>query len=105
MENFKSILTIASVIAVTFSGYFFLETRSKTIAENVVSPWVVKITQLDDRLTLNELRDLLKEALDDLYYWRKMHRKYPEDEEIKRKLDESEERVKKIEERIEELEN
>ncbi len=90
-DTIKNILNVVAIITVVFSGFFFIESRYTLQQE---------FAELVSRVDLDELQDLLKEALEDLYYWRSMSRKYPDDLEIKKKLEEAEENVKDLKERI-----
>lgn len=63
-----------------------------------------EVQEVKKRLTLQELKNLLKEALEEMYFWRQQSRKYPEDEEIKKRLKESEEHVADIKKQINDLE-
>lgn len=62
-----------------------------------------EVEEVKKRLTLQELKELLKEALEEMYFWRQQARKYPDDPEIKKRLKESEENVEDIKEQIKEL--
>lgn len=61
---------------------------------------VEQLVKLEKRVTLAEMEDLLKEALENLYFYRDQQRKYPTDEDIKTKLKESEDEVKDLKESI-----
>lgn len=87
----KKISAIAGLIVLTFSSFFFLEARHAPMSAYVA---------LEKRVTLQELRRLLREAEEEMYHYRKLHRKYPDDEEIKEKLKEAEGKVEELKERI-----
>jgi hypothetical protein len=53
--------------------------------------------KLEKRVTLNELRDLYNQALEDYYDRKKLSKKFPEDDELKEGL----EKAKKVVDRIE----
>ena len=104
LEYSKYIAALSTIIGIAYGAFQFQHNYVKTTAENVVAPVAKQVATLERRLTKNELKDLLKEALEELYYWRGMSRKYPDDVEVKDKLKEAEENVKDIKERIKNLE-
>lgn len=103
-EYAKLFTTIAAAIGVAYGAIQFQISFVEDKAKEIVEPVSKKVKALEERLTLNELKDLLKEALSDLYYWRDMARKYPDDQDVKDKLAEAEATVKEIKERIRQLE-
>lgn len=94
-EIAKKLTALTSLIAVVFGCFFFLDSRHASVKD---------VTELSERVTLQELRRLLREAEDDMYHYRRLARKYPNDEEIKRHLRIAEERVKELKARIKERE-
>ena len=62
------------------------------------------LIQLQERVTKAELKDLLEKALDNMYHYRGLARKYPEDKEIAEKLKEAEEEVTYLKKRIRTIE-
>lgn len=104
LEYSKYLAAISTIVGIAYGAFQFQHNYVKTTAETVVAPVTKKLSNLERRLTKNELNDLLKEALEELYYWRGMSRKYPDDQEVKDKLREAEENVEDIKERIQNLE-
>ena len=90
----KYLLSLAAVVSMVFSVFFFVENRYASKEDYV---------KLEKRLSLNELQQLLKDALENMYFYRKLARENPEDREISRKLIVAEEEVSRLKKRIEEL--
>lgn len=99
----KYLTAIGAAVAMAYGGITFHFNTIENTAKEIVLPLSQKVEKLEDRLTLNELKDLLKDALDEMYYWRKQARKYPDDIEIADKLEDAEENVKDLKERIKKL--
>lgn len=59
-----------------------------------------QVEQLEKRLTLAELKDQLRLALEDYYFLKSQSRKYPDDLDIKKELDEAEEYAESLKEKI-----
>lgn len=91
LETVKKIAAIFGLVSVIFGAFFFLEARHAPMDAYVA---------LEKRVTLQELRRLLREAEEELYHYKSLARKYPDDEEIKRKVKEAQERVDELKERI-----
>lgn len=87
----KKITSILALISVVFGGFFFLEARHAPISA---------FQELEQRVTLQELKRLLREAEEEMYHYKKLNRKYPEDADIAQKLQEAIERVNDLKERI-----
>jgi len=87
----KNIIALCTLGSIMFGTFFFLDARHAS-TESVVA--------IEKRLTIAELKRILREAEEDYFYYKKLNRKYPADEEIKRKLDEAAERVRDLKERI-----
>ena len=77
-----------------FGIHSYLDTTYASVAE---------VEKLKKRLTLTELRDLLKEGLNNLYFYRSQVRKYTDDQELQDKLNEAEDDVKDLKDQIKEL--
>lgn len=103
-EKLKLIATGFGLIGMVVSGFLFVDNRSKTIAETTVEPVKASLNALDKRLTLNELRDLLRKAQEELLFWKQQKRKYPNDPDIDEELRKAQEQVDEIKERIRKLE-
>lgn len=101
----KYITAIGALVAMIYGGFSWYNSSMETTAREVVAPVELRLEKLEERLTLSELRALLQVALDEMYYFRKKSREYPDDVEIAEKLAEAEEEVKDLKERIKELEN
>lgn len=91
----KSIMAMGTVIGLFFGGYTYVDGKYVNKTE---------FKRLESRVSLNELRRQLRVAQEEAAYYRQLHRKYPEDEEIKQSLDEAEERVKELKAEIKERE-
>ena len=76
-NNLALLATIIAIFGSLFGGYAYIDSRYALAAE---------VKELETRLTLKELKDLYKEGLDNLYFFRKQSRKYPGDEEVAKKL-------------------
>lgn len=87
----KTIIALFSLISMTFGAFFFLDSRH---AQNE------DLVKLEARFTLNELYQLLRRAEDELYYYRDLNRKYPNDVQIRRRLRNAERRVQDLRDRI-----
>jgi len=87
----KKISAIFSLVAIVFGAFFFLDGRHASVQT---------VTALEERVTLQELRRLLMNAEEDMYHYRRLARKYPDDKDIAKKLKEAEERVEDLKERI-----
>lgn len=64
-----------------------------------------EVQQIQNRLTLAELKQLYRTAQEEVFFYRDQLRKYPKDEEIKAKLKEAEETVADLKKQIKELES
>jgi len=73
---------IFSMFALTFGGYAFLDKRY-ALARNHKA--------LELRVTVNEVEDLRRESLKEVYFFKKQQRLHPEDYEIQEKLKEAQE--------------
>jgi len=90
----KNISSLMGLIAVVFGVFFFNENRYTSVTEHV---------KLEQRVSLNELESLLRDALENMYFYRKLLRDAPLDEELKQKVKEAEEEVANLKEQIKEL--
>jgi len=61
------------------------------------------VQSVENRVTLNELKQLYRDALENLYFYRGQVRKYPEDVELQRRLADAEKEVKDIKAQIDQL--
>lgn len=90
----KTITTLLGVVALTFSVFFFNENRYTSQNDFV---------NLEQRVSLNELQRLLQEALENMYFYRKMLRQDPGNEELQEKVKIAEEEVENLKELIKEI--
>ena len=90
-ELLKLIMALVGIILLSVSGFFFVENRYTLHTDHV---------QWAQRVSVNELEDQLEKAREELYYWRKMARKYPDDQEVLKKLKEAEEHVEDLKEKV-----
>lgn len=91
----KKITAMCGLIAIVFTAFFFLETRHAPMKSHLT---------LENRVNVQELRRLLREAESEMYYYRDLSRKYPNDQQIKDRLREVEERVRDLKKRIQQEE-
>lgn len=82
LSNFIALVggTVA-ILGAFFGSYAYLDSKYALASE---------VQKLERRLSLKELKDLYKDALENLYFFRKQSRKHPGDEDLKKKLKESE---------------
>ncbi len=73
---------IFSMFALTFGGYAFLDKRYAL---------AINHKALELRVTVNEVEDLRRESLKEVYFLKKQQRLHPEDYEIQEKLKEAQE--------------
>jgi hypothetical protein len=90
-ELAKKVTALTSLVAVIFGCFFFLDARHAPTTE---------LKALAERVTLQELRRLLREAEDDMFHYRRLARKYPNDKDIEYQLTIAEERVADLKARI-----
>lgn len=96
MANLLSnIRVLILIVGASFGVFFFVDGRYAASKD---------VQKLEQRVKLNELRNMERMAKEDSYFYREQSRKYPRDEQIKTKLNEAELEVKKIENRITEIE-
>lgn len=95
----KSVLVTGTaaltLFAALFAGYAHIDSKY-ALAEDV--------EKLEEKLTLSELKSSLRLAIDELNFLKSQHRKYPDDEDIKKELEEAQEHVDDLKERIKDLE-
>lgn len=95
MDNLlKNIAIIVSLVGTAFGAYFFVDGN---YAEKM------ELAAVTQRVTLVELLRNLRDAEEEMYFYRKQHRKHPDDPDLKRKLEESEEEVKNLKDRVKKL--
>ena len=95
VEISKQIAAVAALISIVFGGYFFIENRYTL---------QTAFNKLEQRVSIEELNRQLRQAEEEAAYYRKLLRKYPDDDTIKEKLKKAEKRVAELEEKIKELE-
>ena len=99
VNDFKNVLGLITALAAVGGVFYGIQTYLDTAYASTD-----RVEKIEKRLSLQELKELHKEALDDLFFWRKKNRTYPDDQEIKEELDKSEKRVKELEKEIKEIE-
>lgn len=72
---------VFSMFALTFGGYAFLDKRYAMAVDHKA---------LEMRVTINEVEDLRREAMKEVFFFRKQSRLHPEDYEIQEKLKDAE---------------
>jgi len=90
----KNTATLVGLMGVLFSVYFFVD---GTYAEKT------ELVAVSQRVTFNELYQLLRSAQENLHFYRQQHRKYPIDPKVEGKLEKAEEEVKDLKDRIKNL--
>ncbi len=93
-DRIKLIGGLIGLIGITFSVFFFMDNR------HVSS---ISFSRLAVTVSTNKLENTLHKALENLYFYRDQLRKYPDDDKLKKKLEEAEDEVKNIKERIKKL--
>ena len=93
-ENMSSVVLLGTFLGVFFGGYLHLDQRFAKAEE---------YKEVNKKVVLIELKLLYKEALDNLYFFRKQYRKYSDDEEIKKELEKAKEQVEDLKKQILEL--
>lgn len=86
-----AITTILGFIGTLAGGVFWVDDRYAKASE---------VEQLEERLTLAELKDQLRLALEEYHFLKSQSRKYPDDEDIKEELAEAKETVKDLKDQI-----
>lgn len=90
----KLFLTIVAVAAILIGWASWIDNRYAK-EKNFIS--------LKIKVSLNEARDALREALENMYFYRNQAKEHPEDEDIAQRLEEAEEEVEELKEHIKEL--
>ena len=90
----KTLSTIIGIIAITFSVFFFQENRYAS---------QVSYAMLERKVEIREIKELLKDALESMYFYQKMLRQDPDNEELKKKLGIIEEEVADLKAQIKDL--
>lgn len=98
VTNVRNVALLVTALAGAVGTFFGLQTYLDTTYASTES-----VVKLEKRLSLQELKDLQKEALEELYFWRKQGRKNPNDLEVKTRLIEAEEYVEDIKKQIREI--
>jgi hypothetical protein len=100
METLRSYIAMftisAGALGTAYAGVNWVDSRYAK-AEQVVS--------LDKKLMLVELRQQLRTALEEYYFLRQQARKYPQDLDIQRELEDAKEAVDLIKEKIKRIES
>jgi hypothetical protein len=86
-----AITTILGFIGTLATGVFWIDDRYAKAEQ---------VEELDKRVTLSELKDQLRLALEEYYFLKKQARKYPDDEDIQRELEEAKSVVDDLKEKI-----
>ena len=86
-----SLLTLIGTVS---GGIFFLDTRYAAAST---------VKSLEKRVDLSELQNLKQEALKHKYFYKDQLRKYPNDKDLKKQLDEASEEVETLKEQIKAL--
>lgn len=90
-EHLNSIIFLLTIIGSVVGGLTYIEGKF-ALADDV--------KELEQRVSLSELKQIYNEALKNLYFYRDQLRKYPDDVDLKSKLKESEVDVKGIKDQI-----
>jgi len=90
----KLISGLIVLIGIAFTVFFFMDNRHASSTS---------FNRLAVAVSTNKLENTLHKALENLYFYRDQLRKYPNDDKIKKKLEEAEDEVKNIKDRIKKL--
>lgn len=88
---FAAVISLSSIAATCYGVLFFADTRY---------PFRRELVSLQQDLQLERLERLLAKAEERMYRWRRLHERYPNDKEIKRKYEEAKREVEELRERI-----
>ena len=99
VSNTKNVAALVTALAAAGGVFYGVQNHLDTTYASTI-----RVDKLEKRLSLQELKELLQDALEELYFWRKQARKHPEDLEIKEKLKEAEDHIVDIKKRIKEHE-
>lgn len=100
MDGAKVVTSLAAFLGIVFGAINYVD----SVALTAVKPIADRVTTLEERLTLNELNDLLRRALENLYFYRDQVRKYPGDQDLQDRLFEARKEVEDLKGRIKNLE-
>ena len=103
-DKLKLVAVVLGIIGTSISGFLFVDNRTATIATDIVRPVKARLSALDKKVQLNELKDLLREAQEELLFWKRQKRKYPDDPEVDEELQQAKDRVTDLKARIRDLE-
>ena len=103
-DKIKLIGGVFGLIAAIVSGYLFTENWMRTVASSAVDPVDAKVEALSKRVTLSELKAMLRDAQKELLFWKQQKRKYPNDPDIQEEYDAAKDRVNELKEEIKEME-
>lgn len=93
-SKLKVFLVVMSALSTAGGSILWIDGRYAKAAE---------VVQMERRLDITELKQQLRVATDEYYFLRGQLRKYPEDLELKEKVDEAKEQVDQIRSRIKKL--
>lgn len=103
IKQYTGVITgIAAVIGIAFGAVSFVDSRYTLTTD--FSKLKVNVLKLESRQSLDELRQALQKALQELYFYRKLLRENPNDETLIQEVEELEEEVAYLKERIREEE-
>ena len=102
LDNIKQSLVVIGMIASMITAAI-VWADSRFSNKDEVARLAEGQKKLEKRVSLNETIALRKEAILDMYFQRDLHRKYPDNQEIKDRLEESEALVKELTEQIKAL--
>lgn len=95
LSTISAILLITSMIGTAFGVYFYIDSKYA---------YAEALKKLEDRVTINELKTLLFDAMKDYYFYKDLVKKYPKDKDVIQKLKDSEDTIKSIKDQIKLLE-
>jgi len=90
----KSITAVMAMVAMLFSGYFYLQGEFTPVLRTV---------SLERRVSMNEIVGSLRTAIEERNFLRDQNRKYPTDQRVKDELEEVEEEVDDLKVQVKEL--
>jgi hypothetical protein len=88
------LVTIITLIAMCFGGFFYMEDRYAKADD---------VKKIEHKLTMMQLEELYRKALDNKYFWVDQNKKYPHDPEIHQKMSDAMDEVSNISDQIKRL--
>lgn len=100
-DNLSTIGILVGLLSTLSGGYVYIDTRYALASDHRKTEEL--LAQTNKKLNLFELKLLYQSALDNLYYFRKKAREYPDDTDIKQKLEEAQRQLDNVDAQIQAL--